>query len=170
MDDFIVMKVCSWAWSNGYATARFNFRGSFGWNQTGAEDTARVARALLERVPANTRLILAGYSYGSILAAGAAGELGDRLAGIVLISPPLSYAGLLYLGASGWHLDKARNAGVPVLLLLGTADQFCSVGNFESFAATFPTGTHQVVDNTDHFWRRRNELESRIQSWVSSSL
>ncbi len=49
---------------------------------------------------------------------------------ITLIDPLLDYAahcvsenlGLLYLGASGWHLDKARKAGVPVLLLLGTAD------------------------------------------------
>lgn len=176
MDDHVVMQVIGWARKNGFATGRFNFRSGIGTGDGSVEDTVAVAYRLLEEAGDSARLLLCGYSYGSVIAAGAVSqlraELGGRMAGLVLISPPVGFPGrLIYLGATERHLEAARASAVPVLLLKGDNDQFCSSPVFDGLVSSFPSNVDsEIVEDCDHFWFKRGALAALIEGWVKERL
>ncbi len=130
----------------GCSTLRFNFRGvgrstgDYGGG-LGEQDDARAA---LEYVLAQTgasRAILAGYSFGGVvaLAVGAAAAAVDAL---VAVAPPLAVSGFDGLSAC----TKAK------LFVVGDADQFCPVADLEAALRRIPQPTHlRVLGGADHF-------------------
>jgi alpha/beta superfamily hydrolase len=130
----------------GFATLRFNFRGvgasegAYGGG-IGESDDARGAVAWLRERLGLATVALAGYSFGSIVAlrAGCGDPSVDR---VVAVAPPLAMIGIDGLGP----------CAKPKLLIVGDADQYCSVASLERAARDLPPPTDSyVVRGTGHF-------------------
>jgi alpha/beta superfamily hydrolase len=143
MDNVVVTAAADALRAAGVTTLRFNFRGVGG--STGSFDDGRGERAdacaalafLREHAP-ETALALVGYSFGALVAVGAAAET-DGLHRLVAIAPPLAMAAPDSVPA------------VPTLLIVGDRDQYCSVAALEAFAAQTGAAT-RVLAGADHFF------------------
>ena len=92
MHNHVVTAVCGALAESGATTLRFNFRGT-GRNEgafdsgRGEANDARAAVDALRALRPDGRLLLAGYSFGAMIAATVATDV--RPDALVLISPPL---------------------------------------------------------------------------------
>jgi alpha/beta superfamily hydrolase len=149
MDSPVVMAVVAACGQAGLGTLRFNFRGvgdsGGAWDEgRGEQQDVRAALDHLHSLlPAGARLALAGYSFGSMMAAAVAGE-GRRLGGLALIAPPL---GMRPLGP----LPRLAVDG-PLLVVAGSADQYCPASALAALGQTLPKATLTVLDGVDHFF------------------
>jgi len=116
MDRAVVMELCATLNTTGATTLRFNFRGagrsqgSFDGGRGERDDAIAAAAFLRERRPA-APLILAGYSFGAMIAAGVAAELAPRA--LVLVSPPVAHMPM-----------PALPEGLPTLAIAGDHDGY----------------------------------------------
>jgi uncharacterized protein len=138
-----VQEVCS---ALGLATLRFNFRGvgaSGGVHAggVGEQDDAVVALDTLAKAIGNGALAIAGYSFGSRIAA-LVGSRDRRIAGMALIAPPLAMSDFGFL----------EDRKIPTLALVGTRDQYCTPESFASFVAARPWITTATIEGADHFF------------------
>jgi alpha/beta superfamily hydrolase len=149
MDNPVIVRAAEVCQAAGLATLRFNFRGvgtSTGAHDEGRgeQDDLRTALADLGAVlPAGASIAAAGYSFGATIAARVAATA--PLAGVALIAPPLAIRGLADLG------DLARFSG-PLLVVAGTADQYCPPEALARLGQTLPKATVLTVDGADHFF------------------
>jgi alpha/beta superfamily hydrolase len=86
-------------------------------------------------------LALAGYSFGSRIAAQVGGRDG-RIAGLALIAPPLAMDDFGFL----------EDTRVPTLVVAGTRDQYCPPDEFARFTAGRPWITAAPIEGADHFF------------------
>lgn len=163
MDSPVVTEIARACADSGLATLRFNFRGvgdsGGAWDEgRGEQDDVRAALAHLQaRLP---RVALAGYSFGAMMAAAVAGA-GRRLAGLALVAPPLGMRPLAPLDALA--LDG------PLLLLAGSADQYCPAPALTALGQTLPKATVTVLDGTDHFFFGGVEgLAGAVRGWAAA--
>ena len=114
-------------------------------------------------------MLVIGYSYGSLIGAAAASEIPSSI-GYVALGPPLSYAWALYIFNSGSILKKAaESVGKPKLLVVGDADQFCSVKAFEKFCSTLPDPKSTLVaSGVDHF-SLHTIIPKVLVEWVTAA-
>jgi uncharacterized protein len=158
----------------GITTLRFDFVGwQLSWGTDQARQVEAAAQFLLtqnqpqQRPP--TRILLVGYSYGSLLAASASATI-DQVVGCVSIAPPWSVKHWLLLFNSNHHLSRAKlKPDLPRLCLIGDHDNFTSELAFWQTLEGFPTEstTGQVIENADHFFHRREgELMHAIGQWL----
>jgi alpha/beta superfamily hydrolase len=146
MESPIVTRTAEACGGCGLATLRFNFRGVGG--STGAhddgrgeQDDARAAVAeLRRRLPPGSPVALAGYSFGAAVAAAVAAA--TELGGLVLIAPPLRLA----------SLAPPTAVKGPILVVVGTEDQYCPPAALEPVRALVPGATITTVDGADHFF------------------
>ncbi|GLC59162.1 hypothetical protein PLESTB_001455100 [Pleodorina starrii] len=86
--------------------------------------------------PGSPRLVLVGYSYGSLVVSRALPQLVPNVAAVAAVAVPLGAIGRLVLGAGGsWEaLAGSRSAArsLPRLLCAGDRDQFASVRQLRS--------------------------------------
>jgi uncharacterized protein len=145
----VVHRVASVLHEVGAAVLRFNFRGagrSEGTHDEGRgelEDARAALRWLEQRYP-QARAWVAGFSFGSWVAARlAASEPVERL---ILISPPVQRS----------DFGSMRESAVPKLVLQGTADDVCSPQALEK---EFPTWHDPkrllLVPGATHFYDRQ---------------
>jgi alpha/beta superfamily hydrolase len=160
MANNVVMAVVRGAVARGIAALRFNFRGvgrSAGTydDGRGEQDDVRTALACAAARPEvdATRLGLAGYSFGAVMAALTADE---RVAALALIAPPLA----AHLG------DRLASFQRPLLLLAGERDQFCPADALHRLAAQ-SRAELVLVPGADHFWFGQ---ERRIEEAVGDFL
>lgn len=134
----------------GHATLRFNFRGvggSGGEHGDGAgelEDVKAAVTYLLQQQAFET-VIVAGYSFGSIVGmrAGADDARVDKLIGVALpiVSRDASF------------LERATK---PKLLISGDRDDYSPVTALEALCARLPEPRQlAIVNGADHFFRGR---------------
>ncbi len=141
MDNHVVMTVCRTLAAHGATTLRFNFRGtgeSDGQfdNGAGERDDARAAIAALRSIAPDAPLVLAGYSFGAMVAVGIAPAC--PLAALVLVSPPVAFAPLPPL------------PDIPTLLITG---EFDDVAPADALAASAAPGRRVVVvAGAGHAW------------------
>ena len=114
MDNHVVRSIAAAVADLGGATLRLNFRGVGGSSGVydegrGEIDDARAAAAESRALRPESALVVAGYSFGAMVAAGVAAGL--ELRALVLVSPPVAYAPLPELPA-----------GLPVLVVTGERD------------------------------------------------
>src|SRR5262249_37638439 len=133
MDNPVVRAAVEACAAQGLASLRFNFRGvgasKGAWDEGGGEqEDVRAALALIrQRLPANARLALAGYSFGASMSSRvAAGS--PPLAGLALIAPPLA--------APGWQPPPKLQVDGPVLLIAGRDDHYCPPDALTAFGRT----------------------------------
>jgi uncharacterized protein len=139
-----VQEVCS---TLGLATLRFNFRGvgaSGGVHGGGVaeqQDAAAALDALARAIGAGAALAIAGYSFGSRIAA-LVGSQDDRVRGMALIAPPLAMSDFGFL----------EDRKVPTLAVAGTRDQYCPPDEFARFTAARPWIKASAIEGADHFF------------------
>jgi hypothetical protein len=138
-----VQEVCS---ALGLATLRFNFRGvgaSGGVHAggVGEQDDAVAALDALAKAIGNGALTIAGYSFGSRIAA-LVGSRDRRIAGLALIAPPLAMSDFGFL----------QDRKIPTLAVVGTRDQYCPPESFASFVAGRPWIKTATIEGADHFF------------------
>ena len=134
--DPTVLHLCDLLGRCNLTTLRFDFRCGLGSGHASAADV-RAAWAVLRALDSPPdRLLLLGYSYGALVAADAAPSLAAHLSALALVSPPLGAAAPLFLGRSGAVVRRAQalSPSVPLLLVCGADDQFCSERRFVDFA------------------------------------
>ncbi len=146
MDNPVVVRVQEVCAALGLATLRFNFRGVgasggvHGGGVTEQED-ARAALDALAKAMGVGVLAIAGYSFGSRIAALVGGR-DSRIGGIALIAPPLAMSDFGFL----------ENTGTPTLMVAGTRDQYCPPDHFARFTAARPWINAAAIEGADHFF------------------
>jgi alpha/beta superfamily hydrolase len=157
MHNHVVTAVCEALAGEGATTLRFNFRG------TGASDGAyeggpgeaadtRAAIAALRALKPDAPVLLAGYSFGAMIAATIAAGAG--LAALVLISPPLAMAPL-----------PALPDGVPALVLAGDRDPISPAR--EVLALNAGPVRAVAVPGADHgWWPGIDALQAEMRSFA----
>jgi alpha/beta superfamily hydrolase len=150
----------------GWATLRFNFRGtgaSGGHPAQGLKDAAdliAVSEFLRARSPG--RIDFAAYSYGA-WAAMEAIRMGLSPDSLILISPPLDFI----------SFEGLRLPDVPGLLTIGNQDRFCSLQSLRAWLSTQPDApvTLEIFPRADHFyWGAERELSAKIEAFLKAQL
>ncbi|TPX35128.1 hypothetical protein SmJEL517_g02410 [Synchytrium microbalum] len=132
----------------GLSTCRFNFRGCgksgsrTSWNGTPElADMITMGTYCVEQMKC-TRLLLVGYSYGSMMACAAAKALidnGVNVVGLVAISYPSSVMWFLTSGNSSAFTAPLQALNkTPKLFLMGTSDNFTSISAHRQFVESIP--------------------------------
>ncbi len=148
MENDLVIALTKALRTAGFATLRFDFRGvgtsGGGYDDgRGEADDVRAAAALLRARLGATRVVLVGYSFGSMMALRAGVAEPDGTTGIIAIAPPVRMLGLDFLAASA----------VPVAFVTGDRDQFCPLSVLESARERFaPASMLALIPGADHFF------------------
>jgi alpha/beta superfamily hydrolase len=140
----------------GWSTLRFNFRGvgastgTYGDGLAEVEDVAGAVAFLKSRSPGPCYLV--GYSFGAAVAARALLE-GLRVAGAVLIAPPIAFMDLDFL---------PETPGLS-LVVVGDEDDLCPLAKVEDLCRhRQPPVDLRVVSGADHFFGGREAELYRI--------
>jgi alpha/beta superfamily hydrolase len=142
MHNPVVEALCGAGLEAGYAVLRFNFRGAGGssgvHDNGGAElDDVRAAASALAARPEVAQVdVLAGYSFGAMMALRAA----DCARALLLVSPPLGMGGV------------SEFPDVPLLALTGDRDEFVSVALLQEAAERRENAEVRLAEGADHFW------------------
>jgi alpha/beta superfamily hydrolase len=102
-----------------------------------------------------TRLLLVGYSYGSIVCGSASASI-PQVVGVASFAPPIGVRHWLFLFNGNYHLEQARRrTDLPQLLVIGDQDNFTSEESFlEVIKQMNPeSATGAVMKGADHFFR-----------------
>lgn len=167
MDNPVVVRAAEVSGALGAATLRFNFRGV--GRSTGVHDEGRGERADVEAALDHLAgligagpLLLAGYSFGAAMAASVAAQR-RTLAGLALIAPPLAMHEL--------PLPALAALAGPVLVVAGTADEYCPPVCLERLRATAPRATVRTIEGADHFFfGKLFPLGETICAWAREAL
>jgi alpha/beta superfamily hydrolase len=166
MDNPVIVRAAEVCQDAGLATLRFNFRGvgaSTGGHDEGRgeQDDLRAALADLgSALPSGATLATLGYSFGASITARVAAA--GPVAGVALVAPPLAIRGLDHLG------DLASFGG-QLLVVAGTADQYCPPDALAGLARTLPKATVRTVDGADHFFfGKLYPLGEIVGAWARS--
>ena len=131
MHDFCVTTLLTLFADAGLTTLRFNFRYGLGRGHSSASDLRAACDMLRSLQAPPDKLLLVGYSYGSLVVADVAPGRPD-VAAFALISPPLGAASALFFGRN--VTERAQASHKPKLAIIGSHDQFCSQRRFDQFA------------------------------------
>ena len=76
-----------------------------------------------------------------------------------MLSPPLAVRHWLYLFHGNYHLEQARKSGRPLLMIIGSHDNFTAEDAFMDVVESMPTATTTgaVLKDADHFFRGREQ-------------
>ncbi len=145
----VVDAILAALWQLGYATLRFNFRGVGGSEGEydggpGEVDDAKAAMEFLLAQPGVSRAgaVMAGYSFGAMVAMGAGYE-NDNVARIVAVALPIAMA------------DARVPAGAvkPVLLVSGDRDSHSPVDGLKAVAVKIGAAARmETIAGADHFF------------------
>jgi hypothetical protein len=134
---------------------RFNFRSvgkSEGSHDGGAgeiEDARAAIEFVREKTGASTAIVLAGYSFGSWVAAGAL-EGDESVSHLILIAPPTAMFDFSALTRD--DKERARH------IIVGERDQYCDHDVLQELFDGLPEPkTMKIVPGADHFWFGREK-------------
>jgi uncharacterized protein len=150
--------------ARGFATIRFNFRGvgqsegEFDNGHGEADDAAAAIRFLIaQKGVRGDGAVLAGYSFGAMVAMRAAASVKEVTA-IVAVALPLGMIGPSALGA----------IAKPVVLLAGDQDSYCPANRLVALAERLgPSAQLKLIPGADHFFASR---ESEITAALVEAL
>ena len=112
----------------------------------------------LSRPP--TRILLVGYSYGSIVSASASSQIPECI-GVASVAPPLGVRHWLFMFHGNYHLDQAASrSDLPQLMIMGSKDNFTSEDVFMDIVKgrmSQASTTGAVLKGADHFFRGREK-------------
>ncbi len=136
-------------WSRGFATLRFNFRGvgasqgEFDNGRGETDDALAAIRFLTARNGVRPEAaVLAGYSFGAMVAVRAAEEQ-SSVAAIAAIALPIGMIDAAALGS----IKK------PIVLLAGDQDSYCPAKHLTTLAERLgPSAQLKIIPGADHFF------------------
>ena len=146
----VTHRIAATLFARGAAVLRFNFRGvgkSEGVHDRGRgeRDDALVVLDWLRRRHPAARAWVAGFSFGSWVAARAAAAE-QAVKQLILVAP----------GVHTQTFEEMRTCAVPKLVVQGTADTVCKP---ENLARVFPTWADpkrlELVEGASHFFDRK---------------
>ena len=157
-----------------YGTQAANIPGEFSWNagvccgvpaRSGVDDVAFIT-AMLDQIAATypvdpEQIYIGGFSNGGMLSYRLACELGDRIAGIAVVSGALNVP------------ECAAPDPIDLLVIHGTADLVVPYAGGETAARTaarFGTWTNTSVADSVDFWRERDGCERRPTTITEESV
>ncbi len=129
------------------ATLRFNFRGvgtSTGTFDNGIGERLDAAAAVqhLRTCTGLSQVILAGYSFGALVALEAAALL-PEVGMVIAVAPPVAFL----------DVDAIARLRKPATFIAGDADPYCSAGKLsEQLAQLIPPLTPSIIAGADHFF------------------
>lgn len=146
----VVHRVAATLHAGGAAVLRFNFRGAgrsaghFDGGDGEVED-ARAALAFLRARHPGARRWVAGFSFGSWIAARFA--LTEReVERLILIAPPVVRS----------NFDMLRSRSIPKLVIQGTADEVCPIAALEAAYSNWAEPKELIrVVGASHFFDRQ---------------
>jgi len=166
MENPVVVRAAEVCQEAGLATLRFDFRGvgtstgTFDEGRGEQDDLGAALDHLAGALPAGAPVAAAGYSFGAAVAARV--TMRRPLAGLALIAPALAMPALADLG----NLDAFEG---PLLVVAGTADQYCPLDALERLARAVPRATVRTVDGADHFFLGKlYPLGEIVRSWADA--
>ena len=168
MDNKVAATIARTFAALGWLAVRFNFRGvgaSHGAHDAGhgeTDDLLHVVRSVPdldgvgERLPANCPVALAGFSFGSFVAARAAQQLAAS-------ARPADYLVLVGAAAGKWPMPDVRG---DTLVIHGENDETIALTAVLDWAR--PQGLPVlVIPGADHFFHRRlTTLKARISAHI----
>jgi alpha/beta superfamily hydrolase len=163
MDNPVVVRITEVAGALGLATCRFNFRGVGA--STGTHDHGRGeqddVRAALDHLAAalgpGAGLLLAGYSFGSVVCARVAADR-PGLRGLALVAPPIAMAG---------DGPFTSLPALPILAVAGTKDEFCPEPALRALGDRLPSARVVVIDAANHFFfGKLFPLGEAVREWL----
>jgi len=161
MHNSVVCAIAAACEAAGLTTLRFNFRGtgrSTGAyaNGIGEREDVRAAIAYVQAHTGAESVLLAGYSFGAMVAIQTAPDV--PIDGLIAVAPPLSFFDLRVLDA----------CTVRKLFIVGDDDQYCSVAQLHSqLAQVAEPKAVQVLSGADHFFGGNEpELRAAIAAWI----
>jgi len=145
----------------GIPVLRFNFRGvgesegRFDHGNGEGQDLAACVDWLRSRYP-QRKLLLAGFSFGSYVAAKMAPVL--QAAGLISIAPPVNL----------YDFTVMDNSQITWLVIQGDADEVVPAERVRQWLAATPAVDHSVwMAGASHFFHGRlPELSAAIQAWL----
>lgn len=159
----------------GFTTLRFNFRGvapSTGrtsWTGVGEkEDMRAVCEYALTRLESPPqKLLIIGYSYGSVVGSALGGEM-PQVHAYAAIAYPFSVACALTLFRQRSYFTLAAKGEKPKLFIMGSRDQFTGMGTFMRKVKLLPSPTEVVaMEGVDHFFfGKEKALCEIVQVWL----
>jgi len=167
MDNNVVMGVTRALHKTGHSTLRFNFRGvgaSEGQYSGGVAEVDDVRAAIefmqIKSGGRDVPIVLAGYSFGSWVAANAL-EGDSSISHVILVSPPTSMFDFSHLSKDG--VERARH------VIVGDRDQFCDRAVLQELFDQLPEPkTLRVIPHADHFlFGREQALTEAVIETVS---
>ena len=161
MHNPVVVRVAEVAQGLSLATLRFNFRGvgaSGGVHGEGKgeqDDVVAALEMLAGRLPADSQVGLAGYSFGSWVSARVATAT-PALPALALIAPPLGL----------YDLDFLERVPEHTLLVAGNRDPFCPVEAIERVGKRLARGV-EIIDGAQHFFLGQLfPLGQVVERWI----
>ena len=161
MDNHVVTTITGALGARGASTLRFNFRGagrsegSFDGG-SGEADDARAAVAALREAAPGAALLLAGYSFGAMIAAAVARDVASSA--LLLVSPPVGMGALAPIDAE-----------TPALMIAGDRDEIAPAAAIRGLAGGKCRPV--VVEGVDHgWWSGLDSLVHEIDTFVDSLL
>ena len=146
----------------GIPVLRFNFRGagqSEGLHDRGIgeQDDVRAALDYLAAEFPRTPILLAGFSFGSLVGLRVGCE-DQRVSDLIGLGIPVDHSDLTYL----------RDCTKPKLIVQGGSDQFGSHANVAALFATLPGPKKLVfIEGADHFFTGQLEkVRNAIDAWL----
>lgn len=165
MNNNVVLGIVFWLQRLKVTTLRFDFCGiQIGRGHRQVEQVKEAADFLLHGQFSHTsnppnRILLVGYSYGSIITASASSSIPECI-GAISIAPPLAVRHWMFFFHGNYHLDQAKKRqNLPQLMIMGSDDNFTSESCFMSIVKTMPqkSTTGAVLKGADHFFRGREK-------------
>ena len=178
----VVRAVVAFFQQAGITTIRFNFRGSqIGFGSTQVNQVVEVCQQVLKGEGctasgvAPKKLLLVGYSYGSLIATSASADLADSVIATISVAPPFGVQHWLLFFQSSYHTRRAAAvSAMPRLFVMGDHDNFTDVKTFQGaverdFAAT-TNKESIIVKSADHFFARREDaIIEVVGKWLLST-
>jgi alpha/beta superfamily hydrolase len=161
MSNHVVMAVCQALAEFGAATLRFNYRGAGRSEGTydggrGEAEDARAAAAILRSSNTGAKLVLAGYSFGAMIAANIAADI--RPDALILVSPP---TGMVEL--------PSFDGSLPMLVAAGDRDQVAPASAIRALEA--PNRSIVIAPGVDHsWWPGLDDLQDAVRSFVEANM
>ncbi|GAM19245.1 hypothetical protein SAMD00019534_024200 [Acytostelium subglobosum LB1] len=147
----------------GKSEGRGSWRGSYE-----QEDTLAAVRYLINEAPLQRRpkrVIIIGYSYGSVIGASVA-DMDDAIMAYAAISYPFGPLTLMLLG----HLLDAAKSKKPKFFVIGDRDDFTGLARFRARIEEFPDPLEsRIFVNVDHFYGgAEKQLAKELSGWINS--
>lgn len=181
MNDPVLMLIEKTLLSKSYHVIRYNSRGvggSSGWPSLSGSAEANDLNALVawvrETITDTREIIIAGYSYGSLIASL---QLQETDISHILISYPLGPRIFLTgLFNSKRYKDALanllRSPAERTLFVYGTQDEFTSESTYQTALSgcSDHSATISVVDDASHFWSGKHgmRLKEIVEEWLAS--